>query len=77
MFNLVALKNMLDRLNDLYSREQIPQFSFREYFDSIKVGYYYNKKNLLLVFKFPVVHPASYNLFKLSIVPNKRNQVLI
>lgn len=77
MFNIDTLKNMIDRLNALYSREQIPQVSYREYFDLIKVGYYYSSKNVVLVFKFPVVRPVTYDLFKLSIVPNKENKILI
>lgn len=68
---------MISRLNNLYSREQIPNVSFREYFDLIKIGYYYSNSNIVLVFKFPIIRPATYDLYRLSIVPNKENKVLI
>lgn len=77
MFRLDMFHKMIEQLNALYGREQILNISFREYFDIVKLGYYYNSNNLVLVFKFPVLIPATYDLYKLSIVPNIHNKVLI
>lgn len=50
--------------------------SFKEYFDIVKLGYYCNSRNLVLVFKIPVVLPHTYDLYKLSVVPNRDDKVL-
>lgn len=77
MFKLNTFNRMKEQLNALYGREHILNISFREYFDIIRLGYYYNSQNLVLVFKFPVVLPHTYNLYKLSAVPNQDDKVLI
>ncbi|XP_045507668.1 uncharacterized protein LOC123703635 [Colias croceus] len=77
MFNSNSLKEMLNKLHKFYGKEQIPQVNYREYFDLVKLGYYYSNRNIVIVFMFPVVLPATFELFKLSIVPNKDSKVLI
>lgn len=77
MLSLSALKSMLDRLQTLYSKETILEISLREYYDVIKVGSYYSNNQIVIIFKIPIASPDAYTLFKLSIVPNKSNQVLI
>lgn len=77
MFKLDMFSRMLEQLNALYGREHVLNISFREYFDIVKLGYYFNSQNLVLVFKLPIVLPYTYDLYKLSVVPNKDNRVLI
>lgn len=77
MYDRNSFSDMMIRLVNLYGRDKIPSISFREYFDIIKVGYYYNIGSLVLVFKFPIIHPITYKLFKLSVVPNEDNKILI
>lgn len=77
MLRLDRFKIMIEQLIALYGREQVLNVSFREYFNIIKLGYYYSNQNLVLVFQLPVVFPSNYDLYKLSIIPNKDNKVLI
>lgn len=77
MFKLDSLKKMLNKLNILYNEGQILKLGFREYFDIVKLGYYYNDKNLVIVFKLPITYPTTYDLYKLSIIPNKDFKALI
>jgi hypothetical protein len=77
MIKLDMFNEMVNRLKSIYKGDQILNLSFRNYFDIIKIGYYYNDKNLTLVFKFPVALSNTFILYKLSPVPNKNNIVLI
>lgn len=77
MLSLNALRNMIDRVRSLYNKEEILDISIREYFDIIKLGSYYSSNNLVIVFKVPIALPSTYDLYKLSIVPNKNHEILI
>lgn len=77
MLGLNALKNMIDRIRSLYNKEEILDISIREYFDIIKLGSYYSSNNLVIVFKVPIALPSTYDLYKLSIIPNKNHEILI
>lgn len=77
MLSLNALRNMIDIVRSLYNKEEILDISIREYFDIIKLGSYYSSNNLVIVFKVPIALPSTYDLYKLSIVPNKNHEILI
>lgn len=68
---------MVNRLAILYDKQEILNVSFREFFEIVKMGYYYNDSNIILVYKIPIVHSNTYDLFKLSLAPNHDNQILI
>ncbi|KAH9638433.1 hypothetical protein HF086_016758 [Spodoptera exigua] len=48
MFKLDMFNRMIEQLIALYGREQVLDIRFREYFDIIKLGYYYSGQNLIL-----------------------------
>lgn len=75
--DLGTLKNMLDRLRILYPKDAILELNLREYYDIIRLGYYYVEDKVVIVYKVPIGSRTTYDLYKLSIAPNKNNQILI
>uniref|UniRef100_A0A2A4JUV0 Envelope fusion protein n=1 Tax=Heliothis virescens TaxID=7102 RepID=A0A2A4JUV0_HELVI len=62
---------------NLYSKDVILDLELRDYYDVIKLGYFYINNEIVIVFKVPIAFPSKYNLYKLSIVPNKHSKVLL
>ena len=77
MFTFSMYQDMLSKLNTLYKKNELLNISFRDYFDVIKVGYYYNARDIILIFKFPIVFPKNYILYHLYSVPNINRHILI
>lgn len=77
MLGINHLKDMINRLRTIYRKTEIIDDDLREYYSIIKPGSYFSGKRIVIVFKFPIVSPGNFNLYKLSIVPNKLNQTLI
>ncbi|XP_063823019.1 uncharacterized protein LOC135080435 [Ostrinia nubilalis] len=77
MLSLEVLRSMLDKLKTLYNKDEVIEVNLREYYDIIKLGSYYTKNKIVIVFKIPIAIPHSYDLYKLAIVPNKHHNVLI
>lgn len=76
VLNLYAIREIIRKLNILYSSSQVLDLDFREYFDVIRLGSYYVGNQIVIVYKFPVVLPSTYDMYKLSIVPNKNHEIL-
>ncbi|KPJ10207.1 hypothetical protein RR48_01249 [Papilio machaon] len=77
MLDITTLKSMLDKLKRVYNKGQILDLELREYYDIIRTGSYYADDRIVIIFKFPIVSLDIYNLYRLSVVPNKHNQALI
>lgn len=77
MLSLGVLRKMLERLRLIYGKEQVIDLELRDYYNIIKSGSYYVKKQIVIVFRFPIVLASTYDLYRLSIAPNKFHQVLI
>ncbi|XP_026744721.1 uncharacterized protein LOC113506565 [Trichoplusia ni] len=77
MIDIEALQSMIDRLKSLYTPNQILNLELREYYSLIKPGSYFIDKRIVIVYNFPIVSQDTYDLYKLSIVPNKRQLALI
>lgn len=77
ILSLENLKNIIRKLRVLYSNDEILDISYRDFYDIIKLGYFYIDKRITIVIKVPIVYPLSYNLYKLSVIPNKNHEVLI
>ncbi|XP_013135361.1 PREDICTED: uncharacterized protein LOC106100847 [Papilio polytes] len=77
MLDIIILRSMIDKLRKIYNKEQILGLELREYYDVIKTASYYTEDRIVIVFRFPIVSLDIYNLYRLSIVPNKHNQALI
>lgn len=75
--SLAEIRNMLDKLRILYLKHEIPDLELRDYYDIIKLGYFYRDNQIVIVFKMPIAFPQLYNLYKLSVIPNKNNQILL
>lgn len=68
---------IFNKLRNLYSNDKIIEIDTREYYDIIKVGSYYVDNEIVIIYKFPIVFPQVYDMYKLSIVPNKYDQIII
>lgn len=77
MIDIDVLKSMLDKLKRIYDRDQILGLELREYYDIIQPGSYYSENQIVIIFKFPIVSKNIYDLYRLSIIPNKNHQALI
>lgn len=77
MLSLDSLKSILNKLKSLYTRDEIIDLNLREYYDIIKLGSYYSNNRIVIVFKVPIASPYSYELYRLSVVPNRNHSILI
>lgn len=71
------IKNMISKLQHLYSSDQVIDLDLRYYYDIISLGSYYLDKKIVVVLKFPITLPTTFNLYKLCPVPNKENLVIL
>lgn len=77
MVKIDVLKDMIGKLKHLYDKDQILDLEIREYYNIIKPGFYYVGKQIVIIFSIPIVSRDTYELYRLSIVPNKNRQALI
>ncbi|XP_026736568.1 uncharacterized protein LOC113500094 [Trichoplusia ni] len=77
ILNLDSVHVMIDNVTNLYGRERVIDLESREYFNIIRIGSYYVGNRIVIVYKFPIILPFTYDMYKLSIVPNRNNEVLI
>lgn len=77
MLSLGVLRKMLDRLRSIYSIDQVIDLELRDYFNIIKSGSYFVRKQIVIVFRLPIVSSSTYDLYRLSLAPNKFHKVLI
>lgn len=77
IITLDDLNSILHRLRTLYSKDEVPDVSYRDFYDIIKLGYFYIDTGITIVIKMPIVYPLSYDLYKLPIIPNKHHKALI
>lgn len=77
ILNIADLKVILDKLRILYHKDEILGVELRYFYDIIKLGYFYIDSQIVLVYKVPIASPSTYDLYKLSLIPNKNNQILI
>ncbi|CAK1582403.1 unnamed protein product [Parnassius mnemosyne] len=77
MISIDVLNHMIQRLITIYGKEHVLQLELREYYDIIKPGYYYSDNRIVIIFNIPLFTKDSYNLYKLSMAPNKFKQALV
>lgn len=77
IFSLNEVKDMLSKLRILYSNNEILDIDFRNFYEITKLGYFYLNRQIVIVIKVPVVVPLPYDLYKLCLVPNRNQEVLI
>ncbi|XP_052747532.1 uncharacterized protein LOC112058451 [Bicyclus anynana] len=77
MLSIDMINSTLVRIKTLYRRDQILDLDFRNYYDVVKSGSYFSGNRIVFIFKFPIVSPLTFFLYKLVVVPNKFNQVII
>jgi hypothetical protein len=77
MLSLNIMNSMLGKLRIIYNKDQILDLDNREYYDVIRPASYYNGNQLVFAFRFPIVSPYSYTLYRLAIVPNKNKEIIV
>ncbi|KAL0879699.1 hypothetical protein ABMA27_003414 [Loxostege sticticalis] len=75
--SLENLKSMLSKIRILYSKDEILDVDYRDFYDIIKLGYFYVGDRITIVIKIPIAFPQPYDLYRLSIIPNKNHNFLI
>lgn len=71
------LVNMLSKLKNLYGSNSILDLDVRYFYNIIRLGTYFVDKKIVIVLKFPIMSPITYNLFKLCPVPNKKFEIIL
>lgn len=77
MISIDNLENMILRLRNIYSNNEILDADLRDYYNIIKPGSYFIKKRIVVIFKIPIVSVDTFELYRLSVVPNKLQQTFI
>jgi hypothetical protein len=77
ILSLSTIADMVTKLRSLYSKDKILDLDSREYYDIIRLGSYYAGNTIIIVYKFPIILSQVYDLYKISIIPNKFNEILI
>ncbi|CAF4854512.1 unnamed protein product [Pieris macdunnoughi] len=77
LIDLEEVKHILDKLRVLYSKDEILDIDFRNFYEIIKLGYFYLDRQIVIVIKVPIIVSYTYDLYKLAVVPNKNHKVLI
>ncbi|XP_047993939.1 uncharacterized protein LOC125235743 [Leguminivora glycinivorella] len=77
MIEISVLRSMLDKLKLLYGSDRVLDLELREYYDIIRPGSYYTDSEIVITFQFPIIASEVFDLFRLSIVPNRNQEVLI
>lgn len=77
ILSLDSIHTMINNVTNLYGRDKVIDLETREYFNIIKIGSYYIGNRIVIVYKFPIILPFTYDMYKLSIVPNHNHEVLI
>ncbi|XP_060802778.1 uncharacterized protein LOC106142071 isoform X1 [Amyelois transitella] len=75
--SLDEIRNILHKLTAIYGRDRIIDLDIREYYELVRLGSYYVGNNIVIVYKFPIFQLPIYDLYKLSIIPNRFHEVLI
>lgn len=76
VLNLYTIRDIIRKLNILYSSQKVVDLDIREYYDIIKLGSYYVGNEIVIVYKFPIVLPSMYDMYKLSLIPNRYHEIL-
>lgn len=77
LISIDVLGKMIDRLKIYYNADSLIDLEFREYYNIIRPASYFNKDQIVFAFKFPIVSPLTYTLYKLVTLPNKHRQIII
>lgn len=77
ILNLDSIRTMIANVSNLYGNQRVVELDIREYFDIIRIGSYFVGNQIVIVYKFPIVLPFDYDMYKLSIIPNRNNKILI
>ncbi|XP_028167798.1 uncharacterized protein LOC114364678 [Ostrinia furnacalis] len=77
MIDVDVLNSMISKLKVIYGTDRIINLELRQYYEIIKPGSYYTENQIVFIFQFPIISKDVYNLYHLSIVPNKNAQALI
>lgn len=77
VLSIDEIRSILNKSITLYGNEKVVDLDIREYYNIIKVGSYYVGNSIVIVYKFPIFQPHIYDLYKLSIIPNKNHEALI
>lgn len=77
MLSIDNLRSMISRLKQIYSNKEVLDIDLRDYYNIIRPGSYFVDKRIVVIFKIPIVSPSDFELYHLSIVPNRLHQTFL
>ncbi|CAG9570946.1 unnamed protein product [Danaus chrysippus] len=77
ILSLDELKNSVIKMRSLCLNDEVLNIDFSYFNDLVKLGYFYLNMQIVIVVKVPIVYPLTYDLYKLTVVPNKYRKVLV
>lgn len=77
MISIDVLSSMIDKLKSIYGKDSILDLEIREYYNIIQPASYYANKQIVFIFRFPIISRDNFLLYRLAVVPNKKSQALI
>lgn len=77
ILSISTLKDIIGKLHEIYSKDQILDLDLRDYYNFINIGSYFSKNNFVIVLKVPILYQGSFDLYKLCPLPNKNGRILI
>lgn len=77
LLSIRDLGNMVSKLKELYGSDSILSLEVRYYYDIIKLGSYFSDNRLVIVLKFPIIYPSTYDLYRLCPVPNTNSEIIL
>lgn len=77
VLSISDLSKLIIKLKELYGPISILDLDIRNYYDIITLGSYFVGRKLVIVLKFPILIPSTYDLYKLNPVPNKNSLIII
>lgn len=77
VISLNSISTIVKKLRSIYGSNKVLDIGVREYYDIIQLGSYYIGNEIVIVYKFPIILSQIYNLYKISIVPNKNHEILV
>lgn len=77
MISIDVLSSMIDKLKNIYGKESILNLELRDYYNIIQPASYYADKQIVFIFRFPIISKDNFSLYRLAVVPNRKSQALI
>lgn len=77
ILSITELNNMISKLITLYGSNKILNIDIRNFYDIIKLGYYFIDKRIVIVLQLPIMSSQIYDFYRLCPVPNVNSEIIL